>query len=167
MSKPQSFSGPVSLGCDLHKCFSSGVASPPWPLIPWDEMGSLEGLEWEECPSPSWGETLAKPFLLESRTSLSATIGGISQWLFFPCFCQSHEGSFLRSTLWEPGGKTHKSVEAPTECSPRNFSLFYRDTKPPAIPKHCHSSVPPSLWVQELLLQMSRSRLWLWIHLSF
>lgn len=72
----QSFSGPITLGCDLHKCLFSGIASAlPWSILsslatafPDDfhealssvdyifpllgETGKLAGTGWEEYPSP-------------------------------------------------------------------------------------------------------------------
>lgn len=46
-------------------------------------------------PSPMWNKVLANCFPLESRPSLCADPGYISQWLFF--FCHSHQETFLGS----------------------------------------------------------------------
>ena len=53
MIKSQYFSEPLCLGCDLHECLSSGVHYSPLLPTHWGGTGSLEGLEWKECPSPS------------------------------------------------------------------------------------------------------------------
>lgn len=55
MIKFQTFSGPVSLGCDLHKYFSTGIAF--FFFFPLNETGrvGMWGLliEREKCPSPA------------------------------------------------------------------------------------------------------------------
>lgn len=51
MIKPQSCSGPVSLGFDLHKYFLAFV-------LPLHDLGRLEEAKLEKCPSPRWAKAL-------------------------------------------------------------------------------------------------------------
>lgn len=88
--KSQSFSGPLSLGCDIHRCFL--------PLFPF--LGDI-GLE-----ESGFGEILFSQ-LIEGSVKFSSPwrVGfcyeehsrHISQHLLFPLPCHTHEDIFLGS----------------------------------------------------------------------
>lgn len=61
----QSFAGPVSLGCDLHKSSCKGIA---FSHFSWDRKvkGSYGG--WRALPQ--WDKTLVKSFLLKNTSLL-------------------------------------------------------------------------------------------------
>ena len=64
------------------------------------------------------------------------------------------------------GGKAHKSMGA-QDFSPQEFLvLMLFHTQPPASHQNYAWSVLTSLWLQQLLFQVNRSQLCLWICLS-
>lgn len=70
-------------------------------------------------------------------------------------------GSLLRSSLWESGGVPWGKM---CGVPPRHFPTSLLNLQ-----QFCQNhpiSVPTSLWLRWLLLQASRSGLWLWICLS-
>lgn len=118
------------------------------------------GLEWKECPSPSWDKSLTKFcfafFLLESRSLLQRRFWCIHNNDHSPP--QSLEGIFLRSSLSDSGrvgfpeGKPIKGWEPPLRLWPLEFpTLTLLHSLVLAIHQNYHLSVPTSLWFQQLL----------------
>ena len=93
MIKYQSFSRPVSWGCEFHKCLSGVTALFPPLLL--SEIRKGGRLEHEKYPYPMWEETQIKSFSLESRPLLQ------SLWAYFTKMTHSlppariRRGSFL------------------------------------------------------------------------
>lgn len=111
-----SFSGPLPLGCDLHKYFLV-ITSPL------GKIRSLEGVNSEKYPSPRW----EKFFALKNRFLLWRLFGYISQWLHFSSHYQNHRERFLvfycDNLLVSWVVKSRKMWGLPKTMVPRSFSL--------------------------------------------
>lgn len=83
-----------------------------------------------------------------------------------PSPCQRHKGFFLglqnenlvvgaRGGRVGPGGKARKTVKGPLSLK---FLAFFTpmlgQTQLPAVLRNYHYSVPPSMWLQQLLLEV-------------
>lgn len=83
---------------------------------------------------------------LDSGTFFSPVEGSefFLQKLFVPVACHIHQGIFLSSYLWKPGGvpggKTYESVGSPLGCGPQEFLALVR----PDSGSSKSSSVPTS-----------------------
>lgn len=148
--KSQSFRSPLSQGCDLHICFSSGMASPPHTLhtcpqynIPsvfhWssDSCWLLFSLRGDRKTRGRWSGRNSLfpaeirlwqcPFPWRVAFGVELSSEHISQWLPFPSFYQGHKRIFLRSSLWEsvgfPRGKAPQIVGKPPPSSLSRIQL--------------------------------------------
>lgn len=103
MVKSHSFSGPVSLGCDLQKFL---ICIFFFPHL--DQTGKAKGhWNWVIVFSLTWNKALVRYFPLENRSFLWKVHWGYFQMFIFPYPCQRYgvnEMIFLSFSSWEPGG---------------------------------------------------------------
>lgn len=165
MIKYQSFSRPVSWGCEFHKCLS-GVIALFSPLL-LREIRKGGRLEHEKYPYPMWEETQIRSFSLESRPLLQRVSGCISQrWLIPSPLLESGEDLYYENLVGFLEAKSRKGWGFPKTVPPPrppppppppeeflNLQLVY--IQPPAM--HCHLT---SLWLPGPQLQGNRSQPW-------
>lgn len=120
-------------------------------------FGAVSSLHWP------WIRLCQNLFSLETRLLLWKTLGTFSGDIYSSSPCQSHEGIFFNFSLWEfggvPRGKTHEYVPPSPILQLPEVSLKLAHTQRPAIHQIYHLSSPTSLWLQWILLQISRSQL--------
>lgn len=90
-------------------------------LNKWDRKARRDG----EMSLLTWKKLLIKSFSLERRHLLQGNLKLISKWLQFPCSYYRDEEIFFNIYLQNLVGfgevKTHESVQACQDCSPKKF----------------------------------------------
>lgn len=117
MLKSQCFCEPISLGCDLHKCFMA-----PHSL---GETGRLEGNEWLHALPFRWDEVLVKSFSLESRPLCgeSSSLVFLTGYLF-PASAKSLSRYFLALNSDSKVGFLVVKPMKVSDCGPQKSLIF-------------------------------------------